>query len=803
MADQLFIDSSGEVVPVPSDQVAGAAQLGWVPASPKQVADYQLEQKYGGAGEAAKAFGEHAASAATMGLSDVAERALGVSTPEAMAGREKAHPIASGAGTAAGVVAPLLATMGGSAVESAGPLARAAELSAPSLIAKAGAATTEAVRTALPVGETAIGRIAARAASSGAGSAIEGAAYGLGQVVHEAALGDPDLTAQSALGTIGLSTILAGGLGAGGGFLAEVMPEILPRDLGAKVSSLLETSEGHSNLNATNARPGEIRKVFTAKGEESATKIGLGARDLGIIRNPFTDSPDAIASRATTVKTQAGQEIERIVGEAAGGAERTGFGAIRSDVEGPIAKALKSQGTTFAVGEQFEALLNRFGQAYEGKTLDLNGLWKLKQDIGDFIYRQGKVIDPWAKELNTPLKRVYDHIDGLIERGIKEGSGVEAVTAWNDANRTFEVSSTMERLAQKGIERSAENNAVHLTGQVGTMAGLVAGGPVGGAVMGAASEAVRRRGASALGWAARGLRDAIDGDAVGAVVNKTADAIAAQRHAGDDLIAQAAGSAPEKVATLSLLERLNRSTQTKITTGISAVLRGGVTAGRGEVEAGIASAFGRSPGDARAAFQKRAAQVRQLNNDPALMQGKLQAQTDDWHEHAPNTAQALQVTTARAVAFLASKLPVQGGAGPLAGKGAPGRSEISKFTRYYEAVQHPLSVLKQAAAGTLTPEAVEALQAVYPQLYEQMKATAVAKMAGRSNIPYRQKLMLSMLVGQDLDGSMASAARNFALYASQPAGPMKQLGRGVPKAGKITLANRMLTPSQASAQRKP
>lgn len=792
MDDQFFIDSSGEVTPVPADQAAGAAQLGWVPASPKQVADYQLEQKYGTPGQGAVAFGEHAASAATMGLSDVAERALGV-PPEGMAGREKANPVASGVGTAAGVVAPLVATMGGSAVESA------AELSAPALIAKAGSATADAVRAALPVGETAVGRIAARAASSGAGSAIEGAAYGLGQVVHEAALGDPDLTAQSALGTIGLSTILAGGLGAAGGFLSEAMPEILPRDLGAKVSDLLAQSEGHSNLNATNARPGEIRKVFTAKGEESATKIGLEARDLGIIRNPFTDSPEAIASRATTVKAQAGQALDRIVSEAAPEAMQTGFGAIRSDVEAPIVKALKAQGSTFAVGEQFEALLDRYGQAYEGRTLDLNDLWKLKQDVGDFIYRQGKVIDPWAKELNTPLKRVYDHIDGLIESGIKDASGADAVKAWTDANRTFEVSSTMERLAQKGIERSAENNAVHLTGQVGTMAGLVAGGPVGGAAMGAASEAVRRRGASALGWAARSLREAIDGEAVGAVVNKTADAIAAERHAGDDLIAHAAGTAPEKVATLGLLERLNRSTQTKITTGISAVLRGGVTAGRGEAEAGIASAFGRSPEDARAAFQKRAAQVRQLNSDPALMQGKLQAQTEDWHEHAPNTAQALQVTTARAVSFLASKLPVQGGAGPLAGKGAPSRNEVSKFGRYYKAVQHPLSVLKQAAAGTLTPEAIEALQTVYPQLYEQMKATAVAKMAGRSNIPYRQKLMLSMLVGQDLDGSMASAARNFALYASQPTGP----ARGVTKAGKITLANRMLTPSQASAQRKP
>lgn len=897
MVDTFFIDSSGEVVPVPADQVAGASQLGWVPASPKQIEDYQLDQKYGGAGEGAKAFAEHAASAVTLGLSDVAERATGLSTPEAMAGREKAHPIASVAGTAAGIIAPLAADAVGIPT-------------GPAAIAKLGEATTTAVRAALPA-ETAIGRIAARAVASGAGSAIEGAAYGVGQVVHEAALGDPDLTAQTALGTIGLSSIFAGGLGAGGGFLAGAMPEIVPRDLGAKVSSLLEQSEGHSNLNATNARPGEIRKIFTSKGEENATRIGVEARDLGIIRNPFTDSPDAIFERAGQVKSEQGQVLERILGETAPGGPVTNFEAIRGDVENPIVKALKSQGSTVAIGEQFEAMLNRFGEAYGERELDLNGLWKLKQDIGDFIYRQGKVIDPWAKELNTPLKRVYDHIDSLIGDGIKEGGGSEAVAAWREANRNFEVAATLERLAQKGIERSAENNALHLSGQVGTLAGAVAGGPGAGAALGTASELARRRGASALGWAARNLRHLVDGGEVEAVVNKTASAISAERAAGIDTIApavaadeasklaavegvrapvpgspvqaaetnalqvgaqvdaeklrrieagrkpgtggsanvaeanaradalrtaeamgqdqgvaqrpapapgeadrmaQALGlkaaptsSAPEKVATLATLERMNAQAQAKIRTGVAAVLRGSARAGRGEAEAGIASSFGRSPDEAQATFNRRAAQVRQLANDPALMQAKLMGQTGDWQDHAPNTAQALQIRTANAISFLASKLPQTGQAGPLAGKAAPNRADISKFTRYYEAVQKPLGVLKQAAAGTLTPEAIEALSVVYPKLYDQMRAQVVAKMGGRSNIPYQQKLMLSMLVGQDLDGSMASAARNFAVYMRPTAAPAQQRGpsKGVPRAAKFTLASRTLTDSQASAQRRP
>jgi hypothetical protein len=172
MADSYFIAPSGEVIAVDAAQAqAFAGARGYVPASPDQIKDYQTQQKYGGAVEGAKAFGEHAASALTFGLSDVAERAAGVS-PEAMQGRETAHPVASAAGTAVGVATPLVSTLGG-----------ASAFTAPALIARAGEA-------AVP---KALGKIAGKAVQLG----TEGALYGAGNVVHEAALGDPNLTAQA------------------------------------------------------------------------------------------------------------------------------------------------------------------------------------------------------------------------------------------------------------------------------------------------------------------------------------------------------------------------------------------------------------------------------------------------------------------------------------------------------------------------------------------------------------------------------------------------------------------------------
>ena len=43
-ASPLYVDGSGDVRPVEPGALAGAAALGWVPASDKQAKDFALEQ---------------------------------------------------------------------------------------------------------------------------------------------------------------------------------------------------------------------------------------------------------------------------------------------------------------------------------------------------------------------------------------------------------------------------------------------------------------------------------------------------------------------------------------------------------------------------------------------------------------------------------------------------------------------------------------------------------------------------------------------------------------------------------------
>lgn len=883
MSNAFFIAPDGSVVEVTPEQAPNfAAARGYLPASPQQISDFQTQQKYGA--QPGTAFVEHTASALTFGASDVAERIAGVPA-EDMAGREAANPLASAAGTATGIVAPLVATVGAAALPegAAAGLKTAVKLSAPSLIARAG----EAAASAVPKG------IASKALQYG----VEGALYGAGNVVHEAALGDLNLTAQSAAASIGLSALLGGGLGAGAGTLEKLGGKFAASDFAGRVRSMLDDVEGHSNLNATNAMPAKVKAVLRSKGAE----IGNAARDLGIIQNPLLDGPDAILSRAQGVIEESGQAVGKLTEAAdAAGAPAKTLEEIAGNAQARIGAALRKEGSTIAVADQVDSVFSRFAEAYADRPMGVADVHALRQDLDNEIYKFGRSLDPFQKPTGGPLTRFRAHLTQEIEDGLKVGG--QDIAAWKSANRAIEVGKTMEMLAESGIERSAANNAMHLTGMMGGAAGFVAHGAPGAVAIGAASELARRRGASTVGYLARGLRNLLTEDALTGVVNHTADAIVAERAAGaaslatpasseaarlasvegiatatpatraaeaeahrlgvqadaarmhrlesgvpeqhdlrqsryeakahaealrtaeamgahdlrvgaqssageasrmaaamggHDSIAQTATAAPEAKATIGLLAKTNQAVEARISRGVAAIAQGAPRVARGEVSAGIAHIFGDDPAEARKKYEKRAERLRALATDPDKMSAALDQHTGGLQEHAPQTAQALGVTMTRAVAFLTSKLPPSIRPGPLEEPLPPTKSQLSVFHRYQEAVQNPLGVLQQARAGTLTPEAIEALQTVYPPLYDKLKGEIIGYLATNPKLPYRSKLMLSMLLGKDLDGTLAplAIARNQALFIRPP--PMSKAPAQQSKAlGKMNLHGRAQTGSQ-------
>jgi hypothetical protein len=82
-----------------------------------------------------------------------------------------------------------------------------------------------------------------------------------------------------------------------------------------------------------------------------------------------------------------------------------------------------------------------------------------------------------------------------------------------------------------------------------------------------------------------------------------------------------------------------------------------------------------------------------------------------------------------------------------------------QFARYYHAVNEPLKALKQIQNGQLNNETMEALQAVHPDLLNEMRQVVINHMNVEQarKLPYAKKLALSKFLGQPMDESMTSA----------------------------------------------
>lgn len=265
-------------------------------------------------------------------------------------------------------------------------------------------------------------------------------------------------------------------------------------------------------------------------------------------------------------------------------------------------------------------------------------------------------------------------------------------------------------------------------------------------------------------------------------------------------LVRGATSVPRTVAALAALERLGQATNRKVSSWASTLVRAGVKAahvGRREVSAGVGRDFGRTAKDAAAQYAKRAEEVRDLAGNPEALHERLTTQGDGIQDAAPDTTLAMHLASVRAVMFLASKLPQEPRRGPLGAPVEPSPAEVARWTRYYEAIEDPVGILKQAAAGTLTPEAVEAVRVVYPELFAQIALAVYDQLAKHPNVPYRSRLMLSLLLGEDMDGSIGMGAANQSAFAA----PQRQSGPGPSKAGSVTLSSRTLTPQQRAAAR--
>ncbi len=838
----IVLNPQGVVGEVPDEQVSDALAQGYTRAPADQAQAFldarDRREKYGTLPQELLAGGESLARTLSFGTSTIAERALGVD-PEGIAGREEVNPVASGVGTAIGVAAPALLTGGGSGVVR-GALAEGADIAAPTLIGKVGrglAGALEGTGAALgvktpgllPQATTALGAVLRKGASEAVAGAAEGALYGAGDVVHEAALGDPKLNAESALATVGLSALLGGTgnaiIGAGSGIVSELAGGSAGT-IGDRLAEWLGEAAGSRNIKAAGAIQSDLTRAEKQIGKVRLNKIGQEMGDLDLV-SPTT-TPRVTAERADALQAKAGAEIGNILKTA----DQTAAAAdlpsmvdvvakLRRETLAPLAaNPLEREAASRLDGlltdyetraaQQFGAIQQQaaalglppsVAAPFSGK-LTFEAMHQLRRDVSDTLYGLRGNLDPFANKYRDALHDFRSAISDEIESGLKRAG--QTTDAWKTANRQYEVASRAAEFAEKGMRRAEGNNLVSLTELMTGLSGGVAAGPIAGVAAGAGAALLRRHASGTLGALAGAARDALSaGVTIPALAKAAAAAVprAALAVAVPHIAHAVEGPRPpprETALALNVIKTAGATVADRIESAASTLVRRGAKAGniaRSEALAGIGK-WAASEERTQRDYKKDAARVRALMQSPDLMMDAMHATTRDVGEHAPKIAQAMQATQIRAVQYLATKIPERPDFGPLAPKWEPSAYEMADFNRAAEVADDPLAVLKQAAAGTLTPDAVDAMKAIYPQQYAAMQTAVFESITTHGAPPYQQAVMLSMLFGVDLDGTIGAMPANQAAFASaamSDANPAAKVG-GDPAA--VHLAERSATDQQ-------
>jgi hypothetical protein len=158
-------------------------------------------------------------------------------------------------------------------------------------------------------------------------------------------------------------------------------------------------------------------------------------------------------------------------------------------------------------------------------------------------------------------------------------------------------------------------------------------------------------------------------------------------------------------------------------------------------------------------FENRMNELGRITGDDAVAIDTIHSNIKPIAEVAPKTTEALASKALIAAKFLQSKAPQNPYSSFALFQGSkkwhPSDAELAKFERYTQAVDHPMSVLKDLNNGVMSPEGAETLKVVYPALYGEIVETVTEQITEHGkDIPYNKKSQLSLLLGTPLDPTM-------------------------------------------------
>lgn len=207
--------------------------------------------------------------------------------------------------------------------------------------------------------------------------------------------------------------------------------------------------------------------------------------------------------------------------------------------------------------------------------------------------------------------------------------------------------------------------------------------------------------------------------------------------------------------------------------GAKSVARQVASAGRAASPITTAGATATASESADARYRRVAERLVALQGDPEMLNDAISAHMGPSMPELPQTQAATTVASARAISYMASKLPAplqQGGAMQPLKPSVIAPSVRDQFMRTVDAVMDPVGVMEKIGDGSLTKEHVEAVKAVWPTIYSAMRdATARVLLEGHADAPYQVRLQSQKLFDLTLEPTASPAFAAFIRSSAQAA----------------------------------
>jgi hypothetical protein len=747
-------------------------QLGYRFTTPAELEEERLQEKYEGRPLAAGALA--AADAAALGLGKTAAVKAGILDKETAENLPRFNKGATTVGEVLGTVGPAL--IPGGQYTLAGATARAG-------------VTAERV-AARALGES----LVAKAAAGAAGGLVTEGLAGLGTLVGEEALGeDKELTAQKLVGTVGLRTLLGAGAGALGGVAGYGLTKGIQRLREAGVD-LVDDAEKTAFARASEAHQKQLQ---SAQGEFRA-EVQKGSR-MGEVLSADRGGGDTSRTVSQVLQEKQAEldALKQLHGELKDVAEARGVEA--EDIH--RAGEFNTSGSKLDVAQKAATKAQGYEEAMGKVQAELDALKKrnpadIVEDVRgeEFLkLREAARKDPRLQELERGV--VESYADALPEQLAKIQAKREVVsTLKENADASIREAAQKQLSGEAAFARAKELALRYGPPAIGSVAGSTFGGPV-GAMVGAGAGALAGRAVDAMGaLAGAGMRPALQSlyrtvtqypavkNALGKFILGLTEKTPGVLGPYAALLANAAADGEDTLLATHLAmsdsDEGYRNTMAKAGlhyggSGVDALRKAAslekvqAAAAHGD-ERQDAAVAGFLAGKARptATKRQRLADFKGVSNtlaqyaaNPEAFIDSVAKRTASLSQEAPETAGALMATTQRALAYLQAEVPKAPAEAlnipALRRPWAPTDADLSRFEKKLVAVQDPYSVLEDMAAGQVTREAVEALQAVYPQLLDDTRQRLMQRLATHGTaLDYRQRLSLSHVLGMPVDASM-------------------------------------------------